>query len=110
MTGATGRTRARYHYGATTEEPRRGVTSACPRRLLRARPRCLKRRARSAELWPRLWALNGPVPYQVTTTLEWPEHEARKIPTLEGCDYRPVASKPAQREWAPQVPSIYKNY
>jgi hypothetical protein len=30
--------------------------------------------------------------------------------TLEGCDYRPVASKPAQRERAPQVPSTYKNY
>jgi hypothetical protein len=28
--------------------------------------------------------------------------------TLEECDYRPVASKPAQRERAPQVPSIYK--
>jgi hypothetical protein len=28
--------------------------------------------------------------------------------TLEGCGYRPVASKPAQRERAPQVPSIYK--
>jgi hypothetical protein len=25
--------------------------------------------------------------------------------TLEGCDYRPVASKPAQRERVPQVPS-----
>jgi hypothetical protein len=30
--------------------------------------------------------------------------------TLKECDYRPVASKPAQRERAPQVPSIYKNY
>jgi hypothetical protein len=29
--------------------------------------------------------------------------------TLEGCGYRPVASKPAERERAPQVPSIYKN-
>jgi hypothetical protein len=28
--------------------------------------------------------------------------------TLGWCDYRPVASKPAQREQAPQVPSIYK--
>jgi hypothetical protein len=28
--------------------------------------------------------------------------------TLEECDYRPVASKPAQLERAPQVPSIYK--
>jgi hypothetical protein len=28
--------------------------------------------------------------------------------TLEGCDYRPVASKPVQQERAPQVPSIYK--
>jgi hypothetical protein len=67
-------------------------------------------RGRGAKLWPRLWALNGPVPYQVRTTLERPEHEAQKIPTIEGCDYRPVASKPAQRERAPQVPSIFKNY
>jgi hypothetical protein len=28
--------------------------------------------------------------------------------TLEGCDYRPVASKLVQRERAPHVPSIYK--
>jgi hypothetical protein len=28
--------------------------------------------------------------------------------TLGWCDYRPVASKPARREQAPQVPSIYK--
>jgi hypothetical protein len=41
-------------------------------------------------------------------TLERPEPQARKNLTLEGCDYRPVASKPAQRERAPQVPSIYK--
>jgi hypothetical protein len=61
-----------------TEEWRRAVTSACPRHPLHARPRRLKRRARGARLWPRLWALNGPVPYQVRTTLEWPEHEARK--------------------------------
>jgi hypothetical protein len=27
-----------------------------------------------------------------------------KKPTLEGCDYRPVVSKPTQRERAPQVP------
>jgi hypothetical protein len=43
-------------------------------------------------------------------TLERPDHETRKILTLEGCDYRPVASKPAQREWVPQLPSIYKVY
>jgi hypothetical protein len=30
--------------------------------------------------------------------------------TLKRCDYRPVASKPAQRERAPQVPSTYKVY
>jgi hypothetical protein len=28
--------------------------------------------------------------------------------TLEGCDYRPVASKPVQHERTPHVPSIYK--
>jgi hypothetical protein len=31
-----------------------------------------------------------------------------KKPTLEGCDYRPVVSKPTQREQAPQVPSIQR--
>jgi hypothetical protein len=31
-------------------------------------------------------------------------------PTLEGCDYRPVVSKPTQRERAPQVPSIQEDY
>jgi hypothetical protein len=41
-------------------------------------------------------------------TLERPEPQARKNLTLEECDYRPVASKPAQRERAPQVPSIYR--
>jgi hypothetical protein len=104
------RTRARDHYGAAIEEPGRAVTSARPRHPLRARPRRLKRRARDTELWTRLWALNGPVPYQVRMTLEWPEQEARKTPTLEGCDYRQVASKLAQRKRAPQVPSIYENY
>jgi hypothetical protein len=36
--------------------------------------------------------------------------QGSKILTLEGCDYRPVASKPAQRERVPQVLSIYKDY
>jgi hypothetical protein len=84
MTGVARRTHTRDHYGAATKEPRRAVTSARPRRPLRARPRRLKRRARSAELWMRLWALNGPVPYQVRTTLEWPEHEARKTRPSKG--------------------------
>jgi hypothetical protein len=72
------RARTRYHYGAATEEPRRAVTSACPHRPLRARPRRLKRCARGAGLWSRLRALNGPVPYQVRMTLERPEPQARK--------------------------------
>jgi hypothetical protein len=97
----------RDHYGAATEEPWRAVTSARPRRPLRAWPRRLKRRTRSAKLWTRLWALNGLVPYQVRTTLEWPELQARNL-TLEGCEYRPVVSQPAQHERAPQVPSIYE--
>jgi hypothetical protein len=100
----------RDHYGAATEEPWRAVTSPRPRRPLHVGPRRLKRHARSAVLWTQLWALNGPIPYQVRMTLEWPEHEARKTLTLEGCDYRLVASKPAQRKRAPQVPSIYENY
>jgi hypothetical protein len=36
--------------------------------------------------------------------------QGSKNPTLEGCDYRPVVSKPAQRERAPQVPSIQEDY
>jgi hypothetical protein len=43
-------------------------------------------------------------------TLERHEPQARKNLTLEECDYRLVASKPARRERAPQVLSIYKNY
>jgi hypothetical protein len=93
-----------------TGEPRQAVTSARPRRPLRARPRRLKRRARGVGLWPRLRALNGSVPYPVRMTLEQPEPQARKNLTLEECDYRSVASKPAQCERAPQVPPIYKNY
>jgi hypothetical protein len=72
------RTHARYHYSAATEEPRRAVTSACPRRPLRARPRRLKRHARGARLWPRLRALNDSVPYPVRMSLERPEPQARK--------------------------------
>jgi hypothetical protein len=68
----------RYHYGATTEELRWAVTSARPRHPLRTRPRRLKRRARDVGLWPRLQALNGPVPYQVRMTLERPEPQTRK--------------------------------
>jgi hypothetical protein len=60
----------------------------------------------------------------VDTTLgiKWPgplpskdDPQAARAPgsknlTLEGCDYRLVASKPAQCERVPQVPSIYKVY
>jgi hypothetical protein len=44
----------------------------------------LERRARRARLWPRLWALNGPVPYQVSVTLERPEPRDRKIQPSKG--------------------------
>jgi hypothetical protein len=75
---------AHDHYGAATKEPRWAVTSARPHRPLHTRPWHLKRRARSAQLWPRLWALNGPVPYQIRVTLEWPELEARKTRPSKG--------------------------
>jgi hypothetical protein len=78
MTEAAVRTHTCYHYGAATDEPRRAVTSACPRRPLRARLRRWKRRTRGAGLWPQLRALNGPVPYQVRMTLERPKPQARK--------------------------------
>jgi hypothetical protein len=55
-----------------------------------------------------------------TARIKWPDPlpsnddpRAARAPgsknlTLEGCDYRPVASKSVQRERAPQVPSIYE--
>jgi hypothetical protein len=86
------------------------VTSAYPLRPLRARPRRLKRSACSAKLQLRLREFNGPVPYQVRKTLERPEPQAQTKPTLEGCDYRPVASKPVRSKQAPQVPLIYEVY
>jgi hypothetical protein len=43
----------RDHCGVATEDPQRAVTSACPRRPLRARLRRLKRRAHSARPRPR---------------------------------------------------------
>jgi hypothetical protein len=55
-----------------------------------------------------------------TARIKWPgplpskdDPRAARAPgsknlTLEECDYRPVASKPAQRERAPWVPSIYE--
>jgi hypothetical protein len=100
----------RNHYGATIEEPRRAVTSAYPRRPLRARPHRLKRRARSARPLPQLWALNGPVPHLVSVTLEAARAPRSENQTLDGCDYRPVVTKPAQRVRAPQVPSIREDY
>jgi hypothetical protein len=36
--------------------------------------------------------------------------QGSKNPILEGCDYRPVVSRPAQQEQAPQVPSIQEDY
>jgi hypothetical protein len=75
---------ARDHYGAATDEPRRAITSACPRRPLHARLRRPKRRARNARLRPRLWTLNGSVPYQVSVTLARPELRARKIRPSKG--------------------------
>jgi hypothetical protein len=41
-------------------------------------PQRLKRRARSARPLPRLWALNGPVPYLVSATLERSEPQVQK--------------------------------
>jgi hypothetical protein len=55
-----------------------------PRRPLRARLRRLKRRARGAQLQPRLWEFNGLVPYQVSVTLARPEPRARKIKPSKG--------------------------
>jgi hypothetical protein len=39
MTEVTAHLHARYHYDAVTGGPRQAVTSTCPRRPLRARPR-----------------------------------------------------------------------
>jgi hypothetical protein len=81
--------------------PQRGVQAWIPR---------AKKIKKGTNPLERLQALNGPVLYQVRKTLERPEPQARTKPTLEGCDYQPVASKPVQSEQAPQVPSICKNY
>jgi hypothetical protein len=70
------------------------VTSACPRRPLRAQPQRLKRRARDARLQSRLRAINGLVPYYVRKTLEQREPLAQKNSTLKGCKHRPETSKP----------------
>jgi hypothetical protein len=85
---------AGHHHGAVTEGPWQAVTSASPLHPLRARPQRLKRRARGVRLQSRLQALNGPVPYYVRKTLEWPEPLAQINTTLEGCKHRPVALKP----------------
>jgi hypothetical protein len=58
----------------------------------------------------------------VTVGIKWPgplpskddprvaRSQGSKDLTLEGCDYQPVVSKPAQREQEPRVPLIYKDY
>jgi hypothetical protein len=94
------RTHACYHYDAAIEEPRRAVTFACPRRPLRAQPRRETVAATAPIKWP------GPLPNKDDPRAA--RALGSKNLTLEGCDYRPVASKPVQRERAPQVPSIYK--
>jgi hypothetical protein len=48
-------------------------------------------------------------PQRTTVGIKWPGPLPRKDDP-RACDYRPVASKPAQRERVPQVPSIYKDY
>jgi hypothetical protein len=77
------RAHTRDHYSTATKEPRRAVTSA-PRHPLRARLCRLKRRARGAQLQPRLWAFNGPVPYHVSVALARPEPGAQKIKPSRG--------------------------
>jgi hypothetical protein len=68
----------------------------------KARPQCTTAATTVSIKWP------GPLPSKRDP------HTARaqgsKNPTLEGCDHRPVASKPAQRERAPQVHSIQEDY
>jgi hypothetical protein len=56
----------------------------------------------------------------MTVGIKWPgplsskcdpraaREQGSKNPTLEGCDYRSVVSKPTKRERAPQVPSIQR--
>jgi hypothetical protein len=75
--------RVRDHYDATTEGPRRPVTST-PRRPLRARLRRLKRRARRARPRPRLRSLNDQVPYRVSVTSTRPEPRARETRPSKG--------------------------
>jgi hypothetical protein len=49
-----------HHHGEEQGGPWQAVTSACPRRPLRAQPRRLKRRAREAKSQPRLWSIKWP--------------------------------------------------
>jgi hypothetical protein len=74
--------RARAHARSLRRGNRRAAAARHvrpTRRPLRAQLRLLKRRARGARLQPRLWAFNGPVPYQVSVTLARTEPRARKI-------------------------------
>jgi hypothetical protein len=66
----------------------------------KARPRCETVVATASIKWP------GPLPSKDDPRAA--RALGSKNLTLEGCGYRPVASKPVQRERAPQVPSIYK--
>jgi hypothetical protein len=68
----------------------------------KARPQCTTVDATVGIKWP------SPLPSKDDPRAA--RAQGLKSLTLEGCDYRPVASKPAQRERVPQVPSIYKDY
>jgi hypothetical protein len=68
----------------------------------KARPQRLTTAATVGIKWP------GPLPSMEDPRA--PEPQAQTKPTLEGCDYRPVASKPVQSKQTPQVTSIYKIY
>jgi hypothetical protein len=68
----------------------------------KARPQRTTVNATVGNKWP------GPLPSKDDPRVA--RARGSKNPTLEGCAYRPVVSKPAQRPRVPQVPSIYKDY
>jgi hypothetical protein len=66
----------------------------------KARPRCRTVAATAGIKWP------GPLESKGDPRAARAPGSKNRI--LKECDYRPMASKPAQREQAPQVPSVYK--
>jgi hypothetical protein len=110
MTGVARRTRTHDHYARGNRRAAAGrhvrpPTSPTTRVAAAPEKASPQRRTVDATVgikWP------GPLPSQDDPRMA--RALGSKNLTLEGCDYRPVVSKPTQPKRAPQVPSIYENY